>query len=90
MIHNAAKEVPRNVVIDGERISVKNIKFYIRVLEADIMGDAVIEGSFKRINNQHFDITTKEQAKTLMTCTDNKSWILDDTLHLLTFVYYRL
>ena len=72
MIHNAAKGVPRNVVIDGERMSVKNIELYKRVLEAEKKEDAVIEGSFKRINNQSFDISTKEQTKTLMTCTDNK------------------
>ena len=71
VIHNAAKGVPRNVVIDGERMSVKNIDLYKRVLEAE-KEDTVIEGSFKRINNQGFDITTKEQTKTLMTCTDNK------------------
>ena len=70
--HNAAKGVPRNVVIDGDRMSVKNIDLYKRVLEAEKKEDAVIEGSFKRINNQAFDITTKEQSKTLMTCTDNK------------------
>ena len=35
VIHNAAKGVPRNVVIDGERMSVKNIELYKRVLEAE-------------------------------------------------------
>ena len=85
MIHNAAKGVPRNVVIDGERISVKHIDLYKRVVE-----DAVIEGSFKRINNQAFDISTKEQTKTLMTCTDNKRWILDDNVHTVAFGHYRL
>ena len=34
VIHNAAKGVPRNMVIDGERMSVKNIDLYKRVLEA--------------------------------------------------------
>ena len=63
MIHNAAKGVPRNVVIDGERISVKNIDLYKRVLEAEKKGDAVIEGTFKRINNQTFDISTKELGR---------------------------
>ena len=72
VIHNAAKGVFRNVVINGERISVKNIDLYKRVLEAEKKGDAVIEGSVKRINNQGFDITTTQQTKTLMTCTDNK------------------
>ena len=90
MIHNAAKGVPRNVVIDGERMNVKNIELYKRVLEAEKKGDAVIEGSFKRINNQDFDITTKEQTKTFMTCTDNKRWILDDNVHTLAFRHYRL
>ena len=89
VIHNAAKGVPRNVVIDGERMSVKNIELYRRVLEAERKGDAVIEGSFKRIINQGFDITTKEQTKTLMTCTDNKRWILDDNVHTLAFGHYR-
>ena len=60
VIHNAAKGVHRNVVIDGERMSVKNIELYKRVLEAEKKGDAVIEGSFKRINNQGFNISTKE------------------------------
>ena len=35
VVHNAAKGVPRNVVIDGERMSVKNIELYKRVLEAE-------------------------------------------------------
>ena len=85
VIHNAAKGVPRNVVIDGERMSVKNIELYKRVLEAEKKGDAVIEGIFKRINNQGFDISTKEQTKTLMTCTDNKRWILEDNVQTLAF-----
>ena len=90
VVHNAAKDVPRNVVIDGEKMSVKDIEFYKRVLEAEKKGGAVIEGSFKRINNQGFDISTKEQTKTLMTCTDNKRWILDDNVHTLVFGHYRL
>ena len=60
------------MVLDGDRMSVKNIDLYKRVLEAEKKGDAIVEGSFKRINNQGFDITTKEQTATLMTCTDNK------------------
>ena len=68
---------------------VKNIELYKRVLEAE-KEDAVIEGSFKRINNQAIDISTKEQTKTLMTCTDNKRWILDDNVHTLAFGHYRL
>ena len=90
VIHSAAKGVPRNVVIDGERMSVKNIELYKRVLEAENKEDAVTEGSFKRINNQGFDITMKEQTKTLMTCTDNKRWILDDNIHTLAFGHYLL
>ena len=90
VVHNAAKGVPRNVVIDCERMSVKNIELYKRVLEAEKKGDAVIEGSFKRIKNQAFDISTKEQTKTLMTCMDNKRWILEDNVHTLTFGHYRL
>ena len=69
---------------------IKNIDLYKRVVEAEKKGDAVIEGTFKRINNQAFDITTKEQTKTLMTCTDNKRWILDDNVHTLVFGHYRL
>ena len=90
VVHNAAKSVPRNVVNDGERMSVKNINLYKRVLEAEKKGDVVIDGSFKRINNQGFDISRKEQTKTLMTCTDNKRWILDDNVHTLAFKPYRL
>ena len=90
VVHTAAKGVPRNVVIDGERMSVKNIDLYKRVLEAEKKGDAVIEGSFKRTNNQGFNISMKEQTKTLMTCTDNKRWILDDNVHTLALGYYRL
>ena len=74
VIHNTAKGVPRNVVIDGERMSMKNIELYKRVLEAESKNNAVIDGSFKPINNQGFDTSTKEQTKTLMTCTDNKKW----------------
>ena len=69
---------------------MKNIELYKRVLEEEKKGDAVIECSFKRINNQGFNITTKEQTKTLMTCTDNKRWILDDNKHTLAFGHYRL
>ena len=90
VVHNAAKGVPRNVVIDGERMSVKNIDLYKCVVEAEKKEDAVIEGSFKPINNQGFDITTKEQTKTLMTCTGNKRWILDDNVHTIAFVHYLL
>ena len=90
VVHNAAKGVPRNVVIDGEKMSVKNIDLYKRVLEAEKKGDALIEDSFNRINNQGLDISTKEQTKTLMTCTDNKRWILDDNVHTLAFGHYRL
>ena len=82
VVQNTAKGVPRNVVIDGKRMSVKNIELYKRVLEAE-KEDAVMEGTFKRINNQAFDISTTEQTKTLMTCTDNKRWILDDNVHTL-------
>ena len=77
-------------MIDGKRISVKIIELYKRVLEAEKKEDAVMEGSFKRINNQAFDISTKEQTKTLMTCTDNKRWILDDNANTLAFGHYRL
>ena len=90
VVHNAAKGVPRSVVIDGERMSVKNIELYKRVLQAQSKNDACIEGTFKRINNQAFNISTKEQTKTLMTCTDNKRWILDDNVHTLAFGHYRL
>ena len=45
VIRNAAKGVPRNVVIDGKRMSVKNIELYKRVLEAEKNGDAVIEAA---------------------------------------------
>ena len=62
-------------------MSVKNIDLYKRVLEAESCKDAVIDGTFKRINNQGFDISTKEQTKTLMTCMDNKRWILDDNVY---------
>ena len=90
VIHNAAKGVPRNGTINGERMSVKNIELYKGVLEAEIKKDAVIESTFKRINNQGFDISTKEQTKTLMTCTDNKRWILDDNFYTLASGHYRL
>ena len=69
---------------------VKNIDLYKRVFEAEKKEDAVIEGSFKRINNQAFDMSTKGQTKTPMTCTDNKRWILDDNVHPLAFGHYRL
>ena len=78
------------MVIDGERMSVKSIELFKRALEAEMKGDEVIEGNFKHINNQGFDITTKEQTKTLMTCTDDKRWILDDNVHKLAFGHFRL
>ena len=52
MIHNVTKGVQRNVVIDGERMSMKNIELYKRVLKAESKKDVVIDGGFKRINNQ--------------------------------------
>ena len=73
------------MIIDGERMSVKNIDMYKSVLEDESRKDEVIEGSFKRINNQGFAISRKEQTKTFMTCTDNKRWILDDNVHTLAF-----
>ena len=60
VVHNAAKGVPRNVVIDGKITSVNDINLYRRVLEADNMNDAIIEGTFKGINNQKFTISTME------------------------------
>ena len=90
MVYNAAKGVPRNVMIDGNRTSVKNIELYKSVLETTSKKDAVIDGTFKRINNQKFAISTMEQTKTLMTCTDNKRWICDDNMHTLAFGHYKL
>ena len=90
VVNNAAKDVPRNVVIEGSRMNVKNIELYKCVLEASSKKDAVIEGTFKRINNQKFTISTMEQTKTLMTCTDNKRWICDDNIHTLAFGQYWL
>ena len=88
VIHIAAKGVPRNVMIDGSRMNVKNIELYKRVLEANSKNDAVIDGTFKRINNQAFTISTMEQTKTLMIFTDNKRWICDDNVHILAFSQY--
>ena len=90
VVHNAAKGVPRNVMTDGKRTSVKNIKLYKRVLEANSKKDAIIDGTFKYINNQAFTISTMEQTKTLMICTDNKRWICDDNIHTLAFGHVRL
>ena len=89
VIHNVARGIPRNVIIDGERMSVKNIDLYKCVLETENRNDAVIEGTFRPINNQGFAISTKEQTKTLMACTDSKRWILDDNVHTLAFGHYR-
>ena len=63
---------------------------YKRALEAEKKKDAVIDDTFKRINNRGFDISTKEQTKTLMICMGNKRWILDDNVHTLAFGHYRL
>ena len=90
VMHNAAKGVPRNVIIDGERMSVKNIDLFKHVLEAESKKDGVFDGNFKRVNNQGFAISTMEQTKTLMTCTENKRWILDNNVHTLAFGHYRL
>ena len=88
VVHNAAKNVPHNVMIDGKRTSVKNIDLYKRVLKAENKNDAIIEGTFKRINNQKFTISTMEQTKTLMIFTDNKLCICDDNIHTLAFSHY--
>ena len=90
VIHNAAKGILRNVVIESSGMSVKNIELYKRVLDAENKNDAVIEGTFKRINNQAFTISTMEQTKTLMTCTDNNRCICDDNVHTLAFGHYKL
>ena len=57
-------------------MSGKNIKLYKRVFEAERKGYTIIDCSFKRINIKGFDITTKEQTKTLMTAhiTRDGSW----------------
>ena len=60
VIYNDAKGVPRNMVIEGSRMSVKNIDLYKRVFEAENKKDAIIEGTFKYINNQAFTISTME------------------------------
>ena len=88
VIYNAAKRVPRNVVIEGSRMSVKNIKLYKRVFEANGKNDAVIEGIFKHVNNQAFTISTMEQTKTLMIFTYDKWCICDDNIHTLAFGHY--
>ena len=85
VVYNAAKGVPRNVMIDGKKTNVKNINLYRHVLEATSKNDAVIDGTFKRVNNQKYTINTMEQTKTLMTCIDNKRWICDDNVHTLVF-----
>ena len=90
VVHNAAKGVPRNVMIDGKITNVKNIDLYKHVLEAENKKDAVIDGTFKYINNQAFTISTMEQTNTLMTCTDNKRWICNDNIHTLIFGHVRL
>ena len=54
--HNVAKDVPGNFVIDGKRTSVINIDLYKRILEVENKKDADINCSFKRINNQKFEI----------------------------------
>ena len=90
VVHNAAKGVPRNVMIDGKITSVNDINLYRRVLEAENKKDAIIDGTSKRIANQKFVISTVEQTKTLMTCTDNKRWICDDNVHTLAFGHYKL
>ena len=45
---------------------------YKYILEAESKRNAVIDGSFKQINNQDFAISTKEKTKTFMTLTDIK------------------
>ena len=90
VIHNTVKGVPWNVVVNGERMSVKNIELYKHVLETKSSQNAVIDGTFKRINNQGFAVSTMEQTKTLMTCTDNKRWILDNNVHTLAVCHYKL
>ena len=81
VVYNGTKGVLRNVVIEGTKTNVKNIELYKYVLEATSPNDAVIDGTFSRINNQNFTISTLEQTKMLMTGTDNKRWIDDDNVH---------
>ena len=66
-------------------MSKNNIDLSQGALEAKRKKNAVFQGTSKRINNQGFDISTKE--KILITCTDNKRWVLDDNVFTLAFGY---
>ena len=78
------------MAIDGEKMSVKNIDLYKRALKAERKKDAVSEGTFKPINNQGFTISIMVQIKTLMACTNNKRWILDDNTHIVVCGHYKI
>lgn len=71
-------------------MSVKNIELYKRVLEAFSQKDAMIENSFYRIYNWGYDKSMKKQTKNFMSCTDSKSWILEDNVHSIAFGYDRV
>lgn len=88
-IHNAAKGVPRNVFDSKKnRINIKNIDTYKRVLFATTKDAANLTGEFSRIEYKDFNLTTKTQRKTLFTCLDNKRYVCDDNIHTRPFGYY--
>ena len=84
-MNKSAKGVSQNVVIDVERMSARNIDFYMRVLEAKRKKGAVIEGIFKHNNNQRLANRTKGQTKIIKTLMDNKRWLRDENVHTLEF-----
>lgn len=90
VIHNAAKGVPRNVFDSKKnRINIKNIDTYKRVLFATTKDAANLTGEFSRIEYKDFNLTTKTQRKTLFTCLDNKRYVCDDNIHTRPFGYYE-
>lgn len=88
IIHNACKGVPRNVFDSkNNRINIKNIDTYKRVLFATTKDAANLTGEFSRIEYKDFNLTTKTQRKTLFTCLDNKRYVCDDNIHTRPFGY---
>lgn len=81
MVYNATIDVPGNIVIARESMCVKIIELHKRVFEIERKKVAVFEGTFKHIYSQAFTLSTTKQIKSLMTCTDNKRWICDNTVY---------
>ena len=87
VIHNAAKGVPRNISVDGNIISVKNMELYKNVLFGNTRQ---LIGEFTRFNNRAMNITTVKQEKVMFTAMDDKRYVCDNGINTLAYGHYKI